>query len=142
MILTWENGLAKAETVNKIIKEKYPSLNFKCQDIDHKGKNINFNLINNFNPDILLVGVGAPYQDILIHHNLKKMPSVKLAIGVGGSFDYISNKTKKAPKSWCTHGLEWLYRLIYHPEQRIKRFKRILNAWPRFPWKIYTNSLK
>ena len=68
--------------------------------------------INSLKPDILLVGLGSPKQERFIYENLKKMPSVKLAIGVGGAFDFISGHRKRAPKFLQKTGLEWFWRII------------------------------
>jgi len=76
--------------------------------------------INLLKPDILLVGLGSPKQEKFIYENLSKMPSVKLAIGVGGAFDFISGRVKRAPKIFQKIGMEWLYRLILQP-RRVKR---------------------
>jgi N-acetylglucosaminyldiphosphoundecaprenol N-acetyl-beta-D-mannosaminyltransferase len=80
--------------------------------------------INSIKPDVLLVGLGSPKQEKFIFENLKKMPSVKLAIGVGGAFDFISGRTKRAPRILQRIGLEWLWRLISEP----RRVKRIYNG--------------
>ena len=80
--------------------------------------------INLAKPDVLLVGLGSPKQEKFIHESLKKMPSVKLAIGVGGAFDFISGRVKRAPKFMQKIGLEWLWRLILEP----KRIKRVYNG--------------
>ncbi|HUT96317.1 MAG TPA: WecB/TagA/CpsF family glycosyltransferase [Candidatus Paceibacterota bacterium] len=76
--------------------------------------------INSIQPNILLVGLGSPKQEEFIYENLDKMPSVKLAIGVGGAFDFISGKIKRAPKIVQKIGLEWLWRLILE-SRRISR---------------------
>ena len=76
--------------------------------------------INSIQPNILLVGLGSPKQEEFIYENLSKMPSVKLAIGVGGAFDFISGHVRRAPKIVQKIGLEWLWRLILKP-QRINR---------------------
>jgi len=76
--------------------------------------------INIARPDILLVGLGSPKQEKFIYENLSKMPSVKLAVGVGGAFDFISGRVKRAPKILQKIGMEWLWRLFVQP-QRIKR---------------------
>lgn len=69
--------------------------------------------------DILFVAFGAPKQEIWISRNIENLP-VKLAMGVGGSFDYIAGRVKRAP-GWVRNiGLEWLFRLIEQP-WRIKR---------------------
>ncbi len=85
--------------------------------------------INDTAPAILFVAFGAPAQEIWINQNLHKIPSVKVAIGVGGAFDFLSGKLKRAPKILQKLGLEWLYRLIQEP----RRIKRIYNATIKFP---------
>ncbi|MCK5084508.1 MAG: WecB/TagA/CpsF family glycosyltransferase [Candidatus Pacebacteria bacterium] len=88
--------------------------------------------IDKAQPDMLFVAFGAPKQEEWIYENLKKMPSVKLAIGVGGSFDFISGKVKRAPLIFQKFGLEWLWRLILEP----RRIKRIYNATVKFGWMV------
>lgn len=69
--------------------------------------------------DILFVAFGAPKQEIWISENLEKIP-VKIAIGVGGAFDYISGKIPRAPLFVRRAGFEWLFRVIIQP-WRLKR---------------------
>lgn len=69
--------------------------------------------------DILFVAFGAPKQERWIYENLEKLP-VKIAIGVGGAFDYISGQVSRAPVFIRKIGLEWLFRLFVQP-WRIKR---------------------
>lgn len=57
-------------------------------------------------------------------------------MGVGGSFDYVTGKTKRAPKIMRIFGLEWLWRLIQKSPDRSRRWKRIWNAVIIFPIKI------
>jgi N-acetylglucosaminyldiphosphoundecaprenol N-acetyl-beta-D-mannosaminyltransferase len=78
--------------------------------------------------DVLLVAYGAPKQEKFIFDNLNKM-GVKVAIGVGGSFDFISGVQKRAPLWMRKIGFEWLYRLIREP----KRIGRIFTAVIKFP---------
>jgi len=89
-------------------------------------------MVNRRQPDILFVAFGQVKQEKWIYYNLPKMPSVKLAMGVGGSFDYISGKVKRAPKFMRSMGLEWLYRLIRQPW----RFPRIITAVVKFGWRV------
>jgi len=92
--------------------------------------------INKKKPKILFVAYGAPKQELWIARNLKKTPSVKLAIGVGGAFDFISKTKKRAPRWMQKAGIEWLFRLIQEP----KRIKRIINATIVFPIKVLKKS--
>jgi N-acetylglucosaminyldiphosphoundecaprenol N-acetyl-beta-D-mannosaminyltransferase len=83
-------------------------------------------------PIILFVALGAPKQEKWIVQNLEKIPSVKLAIGVGGAFDFISGRVRRAPKLFRLLGLEWFWRLLRQPW----RVSRIFNALVRFPWLV------
>lgn len=69
--------------------------------------------------DILFVAFGAPKQEQWIADNLDKIP-VKVAMSVGGSFDYISGAVPRAPFWIRKAGFEWLFRLIVQP-WRMKR---------------------
>ena len=80
-------------------------------------------------PHLLLAAFGAPEQDLWISEHLKKLPSVRVAMGVGGTFDFLAGKRRRAPKWMRSIGLEWFYRLLREP----KRIKRIFNAVVVFP---------
>ncbi|MBD3360311.1 WecB/TagA/CpsF family glycosyltransferase, partial [Candidatus Peregrinibacteria bacterium] len=69
--------------------------------------------------------------------NLKKLQTIKVAVGVGGAFDFITGKRKRAPKWIRKISLEWLYRLIQQPS----RIKRIINATIKFPIKVLKKNL-
>lgn len=79
-------------------------------------------------PAILFVGFGHPKQETWIHENLPRMPGVKIAMGVGGAFDFIAGIAKRAPRWMQTLGLEWLWRLIIEP----RRIGRIWKATAQF----------
>jgi N-acetylglucosaminyldiphosphoundecaprenol N-acetyl-beta-D-mannosaminyltransferase len=64
--------------------------------------------------DILFVAFGAPKQEEWIAKHLEHIP-VTAAMGVGGSFDYLSGNVARAPKLVRTAGFEWLFRLISQP---------------------------
>ncbi len=64
--------------------------------------------------DILFVAFGPPKQEKWISENLPNL-DVRVAIGVGGAFDFISGKVRRAPKWVRNLGLEWLFRLIIQP---------------------------
>jgi N-acetylglucosaminyldiphosphoundecaprenol N-acetyl-beta-D-mannosaminyltransferase len=77
-------------------------------------------------PDVLCVAYGAPAQELWIRRNLERLP-VAVAMGVGGAFDFLSGRKKRAPRAMQRLGLEWLYRLYREPW----RWRRML-AIPRF----------
>lgn len=63
---------------------------------------------------ILLVAYGAPAQDLWIARNRARLP-VKVAIGVGGTFDFLAGRVRRAPLWLRRIHLEWLYRLLQQP---------------------------
>lgn len=81
-------------------------------------------------PDIVLVGMGSPYQEQFIDEELARL-GVPAAIGVGGSFDVLSGRVERAPEIFIRLRLEWLYRIASDR----KRWKRAL-ALPRFVLKV------
>lgn len=96
------------------------------------------NQINNSGANMLLVAFGQVRQEMWIVNNLDKLPNIRVAIGIGGTFDYLSGKIKRAPKFMRTIGLEWLFRLIKEP----KRWRRIWNATAVFGWQLIKEKIK
>ena len=78
------------------------------------------------NTDVLCVAYGAPSQELWIYRNLPRLPAA-VAIGVGGAYDFLSGRQRRAPRAMQRIGLEWLYRLYREPW----RWKRML-AIPHF----------
>ncbi|GAB1539432.1 exopolysaccharide biosynthesis glycosyltransferase VpsK [Scytonema sp. NUACC21] len=71
--------------------------------------------------DILFVGMGVPRQEYFLEEHWANL-GVKLAIGIGGSFDVIAGRKKRAPLWVQEVGLEWLYRLLQEPRRLWKRY--------------------
>lgn len=92
--------------------------------------------INESGAHLLLVAYGAPAQDIWIDQHIKHMPHVRVAMGVGGTFDFLAGVRSRAPKWMQKMGLEWLWRLIKEP----RRIGRIINAVIVFPILVLTRS--
>ena len=127
------------------LKEKYKNLKIigatskmgmaDNEKIDYIKLCMNKNNVDHI--DFLFVAYGHPKQEKWISKNAHKIPA-RISIGVGGTFDYIVYPKKRAPEIFIKYNLEWLYRLIIQPW----RIRRILNAFPIFPVKVYLSSLK
>ncbi len=89
--------------------------------------------INLAQPTLLFVAFGSPAQEQWIQKNLVRLPSVRVAIGVGGAFDFHAGVIRRAPERFQKVGLEWLWRLFREP----RRLGRIWNAAVVFPSLIY-----
>ncbi|MBI2638440.1 WecB/TagA/CpsF family glycosyltransferase [Candidatus Peregrinibacteria bacterium] len=124
-----------AEKAKEILEIRYPGVNIvgtfsgSPNDFDFAAINA---LIAETQPEILFIAYGAPAQELWISRHIAKFPSVKIAMGVGGAFDFLSGLKKRAPKLMQKLGLEWLYRLLKEPS----RWKRIWNAIVKFPLRV------
>lgn len=100
-------------------------------DIGHPHRNSEIlAAIAAYQPDILLVAYGAPWQEKWLYSNLSALKS-KVVMGVGGTFDYLTGKAKLPPAWMANLGLEWLWRLVHEPW----RWRRQLNLL-KFTWKV------
>ncbi len=116
-----------AEKAAAKIKMKYEKIKI-CGTHDGYFKNDDdvIRLINEKQPDILFVCLGAPKQEKWIEKNKDKI-NTKVMMGLGGSLDVFAGNVKRAPDIFIKLGLEWFYRLIKEP----KRFFRMLKL-PKF----------
>ncbi len=78
-------------------------------------------VIKRASPDILFVALGAPRQEIWACQNRDRL-NAGIILGVGGAFDFISGRTKRAPAWMQKLGLEWLWRLVREPKRLWKRY--------------------
>lgn len=92
--------------------------------------------INSASPDLLLVCLGSPKQELWMRENAEKL-KVGLMAGLGGSLDVFSGNVKRAPEAFQRLGLEWLHRLIKQPS----RAKRMTNL-PKFAFAVIGRRLK
>ncbi len=86
--------------------------------------------IHSAGADVLCVAYGAPAQELWIWRNLSRLP-VAVAMGVGGAFDFLSGRQRRAPLLMRRMGLEWCYRLYREPW----RWRRML-ALPHFALQV------
>jgi N-acetylglucosaminyldiphosphoundecaprenol N-acetyl-beta-D-mannosaminyltransferase len=77
-------------------------------------------MINDAEPDIIWVGLGAPKQEIWMSKHCGRVNG--LMIGVGAGFDFFSGNVKRAPLIVQKLGLEWLHRLLQDPKRLWKRY--------------------
>ena len=77
--------------------------------------------VNASGADVVLVARGVPMQDVFIDRHLHQL-GVRVAIGVGGLFDFVSGRIKRAPAWMRDSGLEWIYRLRQEPARMWRRY--------------------
>ena len=90
--------------------------------------------INQVKPDILFVAFGHIKQEKWLMSYLSQLPSIKVAVGVGGAFDYISGTVNRAPQWVRTLGLEWFWRLFSNPIYRTQRVFKATFTFLNLVW--------
>ncbi len=132
-----ENAKLAAQKIKNIFPDIEIAGSFSGE-AGEEGDRVALSIINQTRPDILFIAYGAPKQEKWIARNLKNLPTVRIAVGVGGAFDIISGKISRAPLWMRNAGLEWLWRLYKEP----RRIGRIYNATVKFMWLVLTKRNK
>lgn len=128
-----------AERAAAVLMEKYPHLRVAgTVSGSPRGSEAQAIIaeIKKLEPRVLFVAFGSPAQELWIATHLSSLPSVRLAMGVGGTFDFLAGIRKRAPKAFQKLGLEWLWRLILEP----RRLPRIFNAVIVFPFQVFLSQ--
>jgi N-acetylglucosaminyldiphosphoundecaprenol N-acetyl-beta-D-mannosaminyltransferase len=130
---------SKQKTIDeavKVLKKRYPKLDVKgwrngffIDDFDTKSC---LDEINKKKPNIILLGMGMPFQEKWFMEN---MHSIHFNIGLTGGavFEYISGNVTMTPKILYNLKLEWLFRFIMEPK---RLFRRYFIGNPLFLWRI------
>ena len=119
---------AKNNVITKVpekLKSNYPNINivgfrdgyFKEDEEEKLIKDI-----NNSGAEIIIIGMGAPYQEIWIERNKSKLKNIKIIIAGGAIFDFISEEVSRAPLIIRNLNLEWFYRFILEPKRLFRRY--------------------
>lgn len=118
---------SEEEVVKEVIRlhqKQYPNLivaGFQNGYFKEKESTEIVKEIHQSQADILFVAFSSPKKEYWIHQ-YKKQLNVPFMMGVGGSFDVIAGKTKRAPSWMQKVGLEWFYRLIQEPKRMFSRY--------------------
>jgi exopolysaccharide biosynthesis WecB/TagA/CpsF family protein len=83
-------------------------------------------MINASGATCLIVGLGAPKQEIWIDRHRSRMPGIKVYMGVGATIDYEAEAVRRAPGWMTRNGLEWVYRMATEPRRYWRRYTRTL----------------
>ncbi len=89
---------------------------------------------------MLFVAITSPKKEQFIHRWHDRL-GVKFAMGVGGTFDIVAKKTKRAPQWMQQSGLEWLYRVLQEPRRMWRRYLITNTKFTYFLIKEKINSI-
>lgn len=126
------DGLSSYEGVKQVITQRFPKIHVFGENVDVGRMNSELRMANSENPqskkihnsqftihnsNLILCNFGAPEQELFLA-SLRERGAIGLAIGVGGAFDYLTGKQKRAPIAMQKIGLEWVWRLAMQPRRR------------------------
>ncbi len=111
-----------------------PSFNFVTDAAESAAV---IDMINASGATCLIVGLGAPKQEVWMHKHRHLMPGVKVYMGVGAVIDYEADAVKRAPGWMNRNGLEWVYRMVTEPKRYWRRYARTLE----FFWLVAFDKL-
>jgi len=96
--------------------------------------------VNAVKPDFLVVGLGAPKQELFVHKHREHLEA-SVAVCVGGTIDYLAGDLPRAPLWMRNAGLEWLYRCLTEPRRLAPRYFRDAWHFPGLLWKEWSGTL-
>lgn len=90
-------------------------------------------------PDVVIVGLGAPKQEIWVHRHHRQIPA-KVALCVGATIDFLAGEQKRAPVWMQRSGFEWLHRLASQPRRLLGRYARDAWIFPQLVFRQWTRQ--
>ncbi len=122
-----------AEETGRRLAQRFPGLTIAgTRDgyFTHEEETAVIDAVVKARPHFLFVALAMPHQEKWIHRHLNSL-GVPVVMGVGGSFDVISGRLRRAPRWMQRCGIEWFFRLLQQPS-RIFRMKDL----PLFVWNM------
>ncbi|MBP5639032.1 MAG: WecB/TagA/CpsF family glycosyltransferase [Victivallales bacterium] len=110
-----------------ILHDKHPALKIAGTDTsrvpldDCPENDAIIERINKSNADLLFVALGNPKQELWMGRYAKRL-HVPVMVGVGGTFNFIAGRVKRAPRWMQKCGLEWVWRVVVEPRRLWKRY--------------------
>jgi N-acetylglucosaminyldiphosphoundecaprenol N-acetyl-beta-D-mannosaminyltransferase len=134
-LLIRKDGLSSLAEIANAIAKRYPKLSVEGAEIDVGVDSIPDKVRN---ATVVFCNFGAPEQEYVLESLRKDPGDIRIAMGIGGAFDYMTGKRKRAPKWMRAIGLEWLFRLAVQPG----RIGRIRTAVGVFPFLCLSDRMK
>jgi N-acetylglucosaminyldiphosphoundecaprenol N-acetyl-beta-D-mannosaminyltransferase len=90
-------------------------------------------------PDVLVVGLGAPKQELWVHRHRDAI-AAPAALCVGATIDFLAGEKKRAPMWMRRLGLEWLHRAASEPKRLARRYARDAWIFPQLVWREWRSA--
>ena len=115
----------------KVVGTYSPPLGFERNETENESIIARINAVS---PDVLVLGLGAPKQELWIHRFHERL-DVSAALCVGAVIDFLAAEKSRAPQYVQRAGLEWLHRLMSEPRRLFRRYARDAWIFPQLMWR-------
>jgi N-acetylglucosaminyldiphosphoundecaprenol N-acetyl-beta-D-mannosaminyltransferase len=120
----------------KVVGQDSPAFGFEKNESENRKI---LQLIRDSVPDILVVGLGAPKQELWVYQHIDEI-NAKVALCVGATIDFLAGEKVRAPMWLRNLGLEWLHRMLTEPRRLFWRYARDAWIFPRLVWREWRGS--
>ena len=114
----------------RVVGTYSPPLGF--ENNEHENHRI-LEMIAEAKPDVLVVGLGAPKQELWVSKYQKQIQA-PIALCVGATIDFLAGEKKRAPVWLQRIGMEWVHRVLSEPKRLVKRYARDAWIFPQLVW--------
>jgi N-acetylglucosaminyldiphosphoundecaprenol N-acetyl-beta-D-mannosaminyltransferase len=115
----------------EIVDTYSPPLGFEHDDVERERM---LARVKAASPDLLVVGLGAPKQEIWVHQQRERL-ATSVVLCVGATIDFLAGEKARAPLWVQRLYLEWLYRLLGEPKRLFWRYMRDAWIFPQLVWR-------
>ncbi len=125
-VLAAQHGLSSSSEIQAALQQRFPGLSVvvRTENDPHPDQ-----AFRDANARILFVTFGQPRQDVWIAEHVQAMPTLRIAMGVGGAFDFLTGKRQRAPRLMQRLGVEWLWRLVTQPQRLPRMLRATFGFW-------------
>jgi len=134
-LLIRKDGLSSFEEIRNVLRKRYPGLSVEGAEL-HVG--VDPIPEETKKATVVFCNFGAPEQEYALESLRTNPGNIRIAMGVGGAFDYVTGKCRRAPRWVRALGFEWLFRLAIQPG----RIGRIWNATAVFLFLRLSDRMK
>lgn len=128
--------IAKRWPVVHVVGAYSPPLGFEQDPAENTRV---FAAINAAAPDVVIVGLGAPKQEIWVHEHHAQLQA-KVVICAGATIDFLAGHRRRSPVWMRRAGLEWAHRLATEPRRLARRYARDAWIFPRLLWREWRSA--
>jgi N-acetylglucosaminyldiphosphoundecaprenol N-acetyl-beta-D-mannosaminyltransferase len=116
----------------RVVGTYSPPLGFE-RDADENERILK--LLEGARPNVLVVGLGAPKQELFVYKNLARLGFIPVALCVGATIDFLAGARPRAPTWMQDFGLEWIHRAFSEPKRLLPRYARNVWQFPQLVWR-------